>query len=183
MTTDQRFDHITDQIISNYQAAGFFWEEPLTEGVLHFSNRFSNQFVYLVDSYEDLSDGWQNLHRTLVRVYQDHEGPRDMEWNFYAVFLVLEPVANDGELSSLRREIESDTSFSRKFVFSIDQVAMLPPSRITQDDLGRGSQIQTDLTDKWQQTIGEGLFREIMECKKKDIPDTVLDYIGVKKHE
>ena len=90
-----------------------------------------------------LSEQWKDLHETLVNHYRTHEGLKDREWNYYSVFIVCDSSVSRPELSVVRRTIESDTRYSRKFVLLTDELPDLPPGVLSAEKLGSVSIVES----------------------------------------
>lgn len=179
-TTRDNQNSMTTNVRERYLNSGFKERDSGTGNLLRFGNDFSEHFVFLFDSLDDVLENWKQEHGRVIEVYREYSGPRDMEWNFYAIFL-YEEASTDPRAGDSRRKIESDTAYSRKFVLSVCEIDTLPPGRITQRDLGNSRRKETNLVENWQKVLGDRLFQSLVESPKKALPTLMQDYIRQKK--
>lgn len=178
--TPENHKSMAVSVRERYLSSGFLETDCKIPNLLRFGNQFSEHFVFLFDSLEDLVENWQEEHSKLVLTYQEYTGPHDMEWNLYAIFL-CEECSADTRIAASRRDIETDTSYSRKFVLALDEINSLPPGRITQEDFGKAKRKETNLVANWQGVLGDELFQALAESPKKAIHSLIKDYIGQRK--
>ncbi len=174
---------LSEKILLRYQKAGYDRMDVQNDEIFRFSNRFSEHFVFVFDSLSDLQERWERSHEYLVDVYEAYDGHPDREWNFYAVFLCLESPGSSQNWWDIKREIESRTAYSRKFVLCKEEVDSLPPGRITTDDLGTARPKHTTLVEQWREALKEPLFTRLIECPKSRLEeDCVRLEIDAKRH-
>jgi hypothetical protein len=178
--TPKDYESMAASVRARYLNSGFLETESKINNLLRFQNKFSEHFVFLFDSFEDLVENWEEKHNILVQVYQDYTGPESMEWNFYAIFM-CEDYSPDEAQADAKHHIEMDTAYSRKFVFTRPEIDFLPPGRITQADFGRATRRESGLIANWQNALGEELLRGLVDCHKTDIRDLIKGYIRQRK--
>lgn len=158
-----------------YDDAGFAVQDVTGTNGLVLQNAFSIQAVFVVENDVDLRDRWADLHEELIEAYRSYDGFVDMEWNFYCVFVLLES-GESADLQKLRRVIESDTSYSRKFVLLRDEVHQLPPGRI--DEPGGSHDVdQGDLLGEWRSALGDELLEQICEASFAQMKDMLATLV------
>lgn len=169
-----------ERVQRRYLGSDFRKRHSEYPNVLRFGNKFSEHFIFLFDSFEDLVETWQEEHRKLVQTYQEYNGPQDMEWNFYAIFICGER-STDTRIANSLRDIESDTSYSRKFVLALGDIDSLPPGRIAPEDFGKAKRKETNLVANWQGVLGDDLFEKLAVSPKRAIPSLIKDYVSRRK--
>lgn len=175
--------NVTKEIVARYSRAGFQEAGSPTPKILRFNNSFSIHFIFLLDSWSDLKESWMRIHEYLKEDYRTFSGPRDMEWNYYAVFLVTEIFENDEELNSIRSGIQADTSYSRKYVLTIDNMDELPPGMISSKQLGRKGIAPENMIKQWEEMLGPELFNLLLLGPKSTIEKRLFNYIEKKVDE
>lgn len=170
--------NVRTDIINRYLEAGFECTETSSPKTLRFNNEFSIQFVFLCDSCIDLRENWRSLHQSLLEDYRTLKGPRYLEWNYYAIFVVTE-VSNDEELDTLRNEIQFETSFSRKYVLAARELDDLPPSMINPKQLKGKSVSYQNLMNQWEKVLGPDLLQLLLKGPKVSIKKRLLDFIEI----
>lgn len=146
-----------------------------------YKNKYSIHYAYSYDSISEAHEKWNDDHQSLIDDYKTHEGPRDLEWNFYAVFFINSPVTE--EFEKLRVIIQTNTAFSRKFMYSRDEINELPPGSIPLNQTPVDSLLTTDLIGEWKKTLGNHLFEIVVNGPKSGIEERYSKYIEESKSE
>ena len=146
-------------ISQRYRNAGFSVSDlSCTNGVV-LQNAFSIQAVFVAANDAALKNEWAELHDELIQAYRSYEGFVDMEWNFYCVFVLVESGEPPG-FQKLRRSIENDTTYSRKFVLLASELPLLPPGRV-HDLRELESFSPDDPQEHWRSILGDELLDRI----------------------
>ena len=175
-------DKRRSKIATIYKEAGFE-EAGRTEDFLRFKNAFSVQYVFFFESTSSLSEQWESAHELLTEDYVSFKGPRDLEWNYYGVFLVKEVDLEEEELNILRLTIESNTAYSRKFVFAEKDVSELPPGVIPPQELQSRKMDSSSAIETWEEHLGKSLFNQITDGPKAAIEDRLRKLVRSKINE
>jgi hypothetical protein len=168
--------NIREDIIKHYLDVGFEHTDTSNPKILRFNNKFSIQFVFLCDSCIDLRESWRSLHQSLLEDYRTSTGPRYVEWNYYAIFVVTE-VSSDEELDTLRNEIQLETSFSRKYVLAAPELDDLPPGMINTKQLKGKTVSYQNFMNQWEMTLGSELLELLLKGSKATIKKRLLNFI------
>ena len=148
------------------------------EDSLYFSNKFSRHFIFIFDSVDALERNWGDMHKRLIDDYIAFDGPKDMEWNFYAIFVISQLKADERSLlADVRSKIQSDKSYSRKYVYEDGDLEDLPPGIIIKDDLKSGSWSTDNIYLSWEKTLGKKFFDLIVTDTKQDIFKRIEDFL------
>ena len=181
MTRGETIEPTKDKVIKEFQRSGFSHCTEKPNGDLCFESYFAFYFVFFVDTTSQLKEQWQDLHVTLVDHYRAYEGPEDREWNYYAVYVVLDKSLSNQELIDVKRAIEADTKFSRKFVLTTDELDVLPPGMLSEEDLSAKGDKISDPLENWEEILGRELIEFIREGPKKTIEDRIRMVIDGEK--
>jgi len=168
--------NVREDIIKRYLDAGFRYADTSNPKILRFNNEFSIQFIFLCDSCIDLRGNWRSLHQSLLEDYRTSTGPRYLEWNYYAIFVVTE-VSDYEEFDILRNEIQLETSFSRKYVFAAPELDELPPGMINPKQLKGKTVSYKNFMDQWEMTLGSELLELLLKGSKATIKKRLLNFI------
>jgi len=168
--------NVREDIIKRYLEAGFGYTDTCNPKILRFCNEFSIHFVFLCDSCDDLRENWRSLHQSLLEEYRTSIGPRYLEWNYYAIFVVTE-VSDYEEFDILRNEIQLETSFSRKYAFSASELDDLPPGMINPKQLKGKTVSYQNFMDQWEMTLGSELLKLLLKGSKATIKKRLLKFI------
>ncbi len=165
-----------------YEDAGFVL--TVTEpNRFTFQNPFSVHFVFLFEALSDLAEGWRSAHGKLIENYVTSGGPKDLEWNYYAVFVILEKNFSDEELRLIRSEIQGDTEYSRKFVMETVELSNLPPGILHFEELQSKKLDTSSALQVWDRQLGKELFQVIMRGPKKSLEDRLRNLINRRQNE
>ena len=148
------------------------------EHFLSFSNKFSKHFIFIFDSVGALEQNWEDIHKRLINDYIAFTGPKDMEWNFYSIFVVSQlKIDEKSILADVRSTIQSDKSYSRKYVYAGEDLEDLPPGIIIKDDLKSGVSSSENIYLSWEKTLGQKFFDLIVTDTKQDIQKRIEDFL------
>ena len=181
MTRSETIKPTKNKVIKEFQRSGFSHYAEKPNGVLCFKSDFAFYFVFFVDTASQLKEQWQDLHVTLMDHYRAYEGPEDREWNYYAVYVVVDKSLLNQELIDVKRAIEADTKFSRKFVLTTDEIDVLPPGMLSEEDLNAKDDKISDPFEHWEKILGRELIELICEGPKKTIEDRIRKVIDGEK--
>ena len=181
MTRGDTIEPTKDKVIREFRRSGFLHYAEKPNGVLCFESDFAVYFVFFVNTASLLKKQWQDLHISLINHYRAYEGPEDREWNYYAVYVVVDKSLSNQELIDIKRVIEADTKFSRKFVLTADDLDVLPPGMLSEEDLSaRGDKI-SDPLEHWEGILGREFIEIIREGPKKTIEERIRKVIDGEK--
>jgi len=172
MTTDY-----IAQISKIYKSAGFEETKLPQDFILRFANDFSIHFVFLFESFGKMKEDWEAAHDLLIDHYRAHEGSPDMEWNYYSVFVVPSESMQKQDYRELKRIIESNTAYSRKFVFSDSEFDELPPGMIRAKELSSREISFKNPLESWEGTLGKELFGIVLDGPKSSIKERIKAFI------
>lgn len=164
---------VKDKIIKEFQRSGFSLCSMKPNDDLCFESDFAFYFVFLVESASQLRLQWKNLHLRLIDHYREYEGPEDREWNYYALFVLLDESISNQELIDIKIAIEGDTKFSRKFILAKDELDVLPPGMLSEEDLSAKGDKISDPFEQWEKILGRELIDLICKGPKKTIEDRI----------
>jgi len=173
---------IQPSIQLSYENAGFMLTSAKSD-YLRFQNPFSVHFVFLFDSLSHLAEGWKVAHDKLIEDYLNSSGPKDLEWNYYAVFVLLDTTFGDAELSQVRGEIEGNVAYSRKFLVEAIDFTDLPPGIIHPEEFQSKKLDTSSALQVWDKQLGKELFQLIVQGPKKSLEDRLRNLIFRGKNE
>jgi len=173
-------DKLIKSIVTRYKKANFIQSTLPDKNILRFHNPFSVHFIFLVEDIAQLKQNWEKNHKILINDFAEYDGPRDMEWNYYAVFLVAVASGASEDLDQIRKEIESDTSYSRKYVFTENELDELPPGMISREELESKQVVAQNLIVEWEEVLGAELFSKIINGPKASLDKRIRKLIEAK---
>ncbi len=168
---------IRSKIEREFKSSGFSRCTEQSNSDFCFENEFAIYFVFFVDAASDLQKYWRDLHVRLIDYYLEHEGPEDREWNYYAIYVVIEKSDTTSEFLDLKRSIEADIKYSRKFVLTTDEIDTIPPGKLSDEDLKAKSDEIPDPLEHWEKILGKELIEAICEGPKNKIEDRIRKVI------
>ncbi len=177
MNRGKTLDSIRSKIETEFQNSGFSHCTKQSNSDLCFENEFAVYFVFVLDTASELRKDWKDLHVRLIEHYQEHEGPEDREWNYYAIYVVLGKSGTTSGFLDLKRLIEADTNYSRKFVLTTDEIDIMPPGKLSDEDLKAKSDEIPDPREHWEKILGRELIEAICEGPKNKIEDRIRKVI------
>jgi len=181
MNRGEMIKHVRDKVIKEFKRSGFSHCTKKPNGDLYFENDFAFYFVFFIDTASQLKEQWQDLHVTLMDHYRSYEGPEDREWNYYAVYIVLDKSLANKELLDVKKTIEANSKYSRKFVLTKDELDVLPPGILSKEDLSAKGDKISDPLEQWEKILGRELIELICKGTKNTIEDRIRKVIENEK--
>ncbi len=170
-------EKIESMISASYKQAGYRKTDSPSEDILRFENDFSIHFIFLFKSSADLGRDWREAHENLIKDYRQFKGPRYMEWNYYAIFVVHDDSNTDVHFDKTRDEVQSNLAYSRKYVLTADELKELPPGMISEKEMESGDGTFPDALEEWKCGLGENLFDEIVMSPKASVEDRLRKFL------
>lgn len=171
---------LKERINTRYKEANFIQLPSPDKNILHFKNKFSIHFIFLFEDMLQLDDNWEKNHQFLIKNYLEYDGPRYMEWNYYAVIVVADNSIASTDLNLIRLKIEADISYSRKYVFSAKELDELPPGMISSEKLKSKKIAIQNLLTEWEEALGSKLFGKIVTGPKASLGRRIRSLIEEK---
>ncbi len=169
-------DSLQKRIKKIYEDSGYQHIGETTSG-LKFSNAFSRHFVFVLPNLLALQNKWKVLHGEVVKEYIDFRDDSFLEWNFYCAFVVEESEPSKTDRTAIL-EIEQDRSYSRKYVLCLSELDKLPPGLISCEDFGGKEAVIKEMSEQWNEILGERLYKAIMSDTKQNIEKRLLKLLG-----
>jgi len=168
-------DKVAAGVREQFEGAGF--RSSGDQGSrLRFENDFAVYFVFFFAETKQLQASWQECHAQLIDDYRTLKGSRAKEWNYYAMF-VVKAKGIDEDLAGIRHNIESNTSYSRKFVFRADRIPPLPPGVVSDAGLQPTASGSTTPYASWSSTLGNGLLSVVLDGPKNKVETRLSNYL------
>lgn len=170
-------NEIKEIITKRYLNVNFTQLPSPAKNILCFRNDFSVHFIFLFEDLMKLEENWEENHNLLIKNYLEYDGPRYMEWNYYAVFIVTTVSIDEIEWNHMCSEIEANTSYSRKYLLKEDELSELPPGMINTEELKSKKVVAHGIRNEWEKVLGPDLYNRIINGPKASLAKRIRDMI------
>jgi hypothetical protein len=169
---------ILKQVEKKYIEAGFTLEQR--EDILIAKNNFSVHYIFYFDDLDLAKLHYSDAQSLLEKDFLSSDQMSDIYWNFYSVFLV--GTSSSTDFLEFREKVETDLRISRKFVYTIADIALLPPLFFV-GAWKIATETASPWENEWKEVLGEELYDKIIENPKSHTEDIVRQYIDDRFHK
>lgn len=129
----------------------------------------SFHYVFYYNTFDELKDYWTINHKKyLVDDYDNNDNNDnediDINYNYYAIFILINDVGEIDELAKLAHSIENNMFYSRKYLFNGISSVVIPGVFLEFDKDAQDVNTYNP-SDHWEEQLGTELYRKIIGCQ------------------